>query len=422
MGSVVEVELRRKATTRVAGTERILRDVSKISKNPTKLVVGITHPQTCLVLRGRLNALREAGFHVTLLCSPGMLLETTGEREGVETIAVPIERGMAPLRDMVSLFRLWAILRKIKPDIVEFSTPKAGLLGMIAATVARVPRRVYALRGLKLESTSGTKRAILAAAERIASACSEVVLCNSTSLKERAYALRLASPRKLYLLGTGSSNGVDTTRFSPGASEVRRQWCLPVNGPVIGFVGRLTRDKGLPELIAAFELILKECPSARLLLAGWFDNSDDALTSEMRNRIEEHRRITCTGYVDDAAPFYRAMDIFVLPTRREGFPNAVLEASSTGIPVITTLATGAKDSVVDGVTGLLIAPGDAKAICAASLELIRDPERRQRMGAAGRAWVSGAFEQRRVLSQLVSFYKGLIDPATREAERYLRQR
>jgi glycosyltransferase involved in cell wall biosynthesis len=173
-------------------------------------------------------------------------------------------------------------------------------------------------------------------------------------------------------------------------------------------VGRLTRDKGLPELIAAFELILEECPTAYLLLAGWFDKSDDALTSEMRGRIDRHPRITCTGYVEDAAPFYRAMDIFILPTRREGFPNAVLEASSTGIPVITTFATGARDSVVPGVTGLLIAPGDAKAICAASLELIRDPERRQRMGAAGRAWVTGSFEQRRVLGQVVRFYQGLM--------------
>lgn len=414
MGPVVEVELTRKATMGVAETEQILRNVSEISKNPTKLVVGITHPQTCLLLRGRLYALREAGFHVTLLCSPGLLLETTGEREGVETIAVPIERGMAPMSDIVSLFRLWAILRRIRPEIVEFSTPKAGLLGMIAATAAAVPRRVYLLRGLKLESANGIKRMMLAAAERIAAACSHVVLCNSTSLKERAYALRLVSSRKLRLLGIGSSNGVDTARFSPGASDVRRRSHLPVNAPILGYVGRLTRDKGLPELIAAFELILEECPTAYLLLAGWFDKSDDALTSEMRDWIERHPRITCTGYVEDAAPFYRAMDIFVLPTRREGFPNAVLEASSTGIPVITTFATGARDSVVPGVTGLLIAPGDAKAICAASLELIRDPERRQRMGAAGRAWVTGSFEQRRVLGQLVRFYQGL---RSRQGER-----
>lgn len=278
----------------------------------------------------------------------------------------------------------------------------------MAAKLAGVPKRVYLLRGLKLEAATGLKRRILATAERVAAACSDVVLCNSESLKNRVRALDLVPARKLQVLGTGSSKGVDTVRFSPGGSDVRQRLRLPAAEPVLGYVGRLTRDKGMPELIDAFELILEECPTARLLLAGWFDQSDDALTAEMRDRIERHPRIACTGYVDDAAPYYRAMDIFVLPTRREGFPNAVLEASATGVPVITTLATGARDSVLHGVTGLLIAAGDKQAICAASLELIRDPKGRKRMGAAGRAWVSGSFEQGRVLSQLVDFYSGLI--------------
>jgi len=406
MGPIVDVHLMPNAGMPVADQPRC--DVSQVAKSSVKLVVGITHPQTCLVLRGRLLALREAGFCVTLVCSPGALFEMIGESEGVETIAVPIQRGMAPLGDIVSLFRLWAILRRIKPEIVEFSTPKAGLLGMMAAKMAGVPRRVYHLRGLKLESAAGLKRRILAMAERIAAACSDVVLCNSESLRVTVRSLRLVPSRKLQVLGSGSSNGVDTVKFSPGDSDVRQRLRWPKNEPVLGFVGRLTQDKGLPELIDAFELILEEYPTAHLLLAGWFDQSDDALTAEMRDRIERHPRVACTGYVDDASPYYRAMDLFVLPTRREGFPNVVLEASATGIPVITTLATGARDSVLHGVTGVLILPGDKEAICAASLELLRDPERRQRMGAAGRAWVTGSFEKRRALSQLVRFYEGLI--------------
>ena len=157
---------------------------------------------------------------------------------------------------------------------------------------------------------------------------------------------------------------------------------------MVGFVGRLTRDKGLPELIEAFDLILRAEPSARLLLVGWFDAAEDALDADLRARIRKPSAAShCTGFVADTAPYYRAMDVLVLPTWREGFPNAVLEAAATGIPVVTTECTGARDSVVPEVTGLLIPPGYPEAICEAVLKLLRDPERRQRMGQAARAWV-----------------------------------
>ncbi len=136
----------------------------------------------------------------------------------------------------------------------------------------------------------------------------------------------------------------------------------------MGFVGRLTRDKGLPELVQAFDLILRAEPSARLLLVGWFDAAEDALDKELRARILNHPRMDCTGFVSDTAPYYRAMDVLVLPTWREGFPNVVLEAAATGIPVVTTECTGARDSVVPEVTGLLIPPGYPDAICEAVLQ------------------------------------------------------
>ncbi|HLY39901.1 MAG TPA: glycosyltransferase family 4 protein [Terracidiphilus sp.] len=371
------------------------------------IVIGITHPQSCLLLSGRLRALREAGFRVVLLCAPGKPLDRVAKSEGVETIAIPMERGIAPLRDMLSLFRLWRVLRQLQPDIVEFSTPKAGFLGMVAATLARVPERVYLLRGLKLESTSGFKRRLLCAAERVASLCAHHVLCNSASLTRVACDLRLVDSEKLLLLGDGSSNGVDVVRFAPGASDVRRNLGLPPDAPVLGFVGRLTRDKGVRELFDAFEVILKARPSVYLLLVGWFDESDDALSGDLRRRIERHPRIVCTGFVEDTAPYYQAMDVFVLPTWREGMPNAVLEASASGIPVITTWATGARDSVVDGVTGVLIPPGNREAIYRTALQLLREPEQRRRMGAAGRAWVSESFRQKDVLRRVVGFYQGL---------------
>jgi glycosyltransferase involved in cell wall biosynthesis len=236
-----------------------------------------------------------------------------------------------------------------------------------------------------------------------------VVLCNSESLRAEALALRLAPASKLRLLGEGSSNGVDIERFSPGPSPVREQLGIPQSVPVIGFSGRMTRDKGLPELCKAFDRILSAEPSTRLLLVGWFDVAEDALDPGFRTRILSHPNIYCTGFVPNTAPYYRAMDLFVLPTWREGFPNVVLEAAATGLPVITTESTGARDSVLPEVTGLLIPPGYPDAICEAVMKLIRDPQRRQHMGRAARAWILEHFVESRVVGMTVDYYKTLLN-------------
>ena len=373
------------------------------------ILLGITHAQTCLTLTGRLRSLREAGFRVTLVSSPGDLLDRTAAREGVEPIAIPIERGIAPVADVVSLMKLISLLRRLRPDVAEFSTPKAGLLGTLAAKIVGIPARVYMLRGLRLETVTGIKRRILLAAERRAAASAHVVLCNSESLRSVAVALGLAPPEKLHLLGDGSSNGVDVARFSPGPSDVRQGLGIPEDAPVVGFVGRMTRNKGLPELVEAFDTILAAEPQAHLVLVGWFDVAEDAVGEELRARIASNPRIYTTGFVVDTAPYYRAMDVMVLPTWREGFPNVVLEAAATGIPVVTTESTGSRDSVVPEVTGLLIPPGYPEAISEAVLKLLRNPERRRRMGAAARAWVVEHFVDERVLGLASAFYRSLLD-------------
>jgi glycosyltransferase involved in cell wall biosynthesis len=380
----------------------------RAAQPPPHIVVGITHPQTCLVLNGRLRTLREAGFRVTLLSSPGELLDRTAASEGVESIAIPMQRRIAPFADIVSLARLWWLLLRLRPEMTEFSTPKAGLLGTLAACLAGVPCRIYMLRGLKLETSTGFKRRILLAAEKLTSACAQVVLCNSNSVRGEALALGVAPAAKLQLLGEGSSNGVDVERFSPGQSDVRERLGLPREAPVVGFVGRLTRDKGVPELVEAFDRILEAEPQAHLLLVGWFDAAEDALDDDLSARIASHPRIHLTGYVHDTAPYYRAMDVMVLPTWREGFPNAVLEAAATGIPVITTECTGSRDSVVPEVTGLLIPPGYPEAICESVLKLLRDPERRRRMGQAAQAWVVEHYVNERVLGLTAAYYNGLL--------------
>jgi glycosyltransferase involved in cell wall biosynthesis len=373
-----------------------------------RMVVGVTSDQTCLVLADRLRALQAAGFAVTLVASPGEFLDRIAYEEGVRSCPIRMRRGIAPFADLCSFVKLFSLLWRERPEITDFSTPKAGLLGNLAAWMLGVPHRVYTLRGLKLESTRGWKRRLLLWSERVSAWCAHVVLCNSESLRAEAMVLRIASANKLQMLGEGSSNGVDTQRFMPGKSTMRQELEIPDDGVVLGFVGRLTKNKGVAELLIAFDEILRAEPKPWLLLVGWFDRSEDALDPYWRQHITQHPRIRPTGYVADAAAYYRAMDVFVLPTHREGFPNAVLEASASGLAVITTQSTGARDAVLAEVTGLLIPLRSPEAITEAVLELIRNPEKRRRMGEAGRAWVIEKFSRERVLGLAVEFYRGLL--------------
>jgi glycosyltransferase involved in cell wall biosynthesis len=372
-----------------------------------RIVVGVTSGQTCLVLNGRLRALREAGFSVTLVAAPGTLLEACAKAEGVEAVPVPMERDVTPLQDLVSFVRLVRLLRRVRPEITDFSTPKAGFLGNVAAWLVGVPHRVYTLRGLKLQGARGWKRGLLLWAERMSARCAQVVLCNSVSLQEEARALGIAPGEKLRLLGDGSSNGVDLVRFSPGRSPVRERLGIGAEEPVVGFVGRLTRDKGIPELVAAFEMVLKREPQAWLLLVGWMDAAEDALPDALRRRILSHPRMIYTGYVENVEAYYRAMDVMVLPTHREGFPNAVLEASACGVPVVTTDSTGARDAVVPEVTGFVVPPRNTEAIAGIVSKLLEDAALRKRIGCAGRLFAAEKYTQKRVLGLVVDFFQGL---------------
>lgn len=335
-------------------------------------------------------------------------MEVTAAEQGADAIAIPIRRQIALSSDLVSFVRLWRMLRRVQPDLTEFSSPKAGLLGTVAAMLAGVPVRIYMLRGFRLDHTTGLKRRILLAAERVAAACAHIVLCNSESMLAEAEAMHVAAPAKLKLLGNGSSNGVSLARFSPGVSHIRDQLGFASDAPVIGFVGRITRDKGVPELVEAFASILRAEPRAHLLLVGWFDEAEDALDGHLRTYIRDQPRIHLTGFVKDTVPYYRAMDLLVLPSWREGFPNVVLEAGATGIPAITTESTGSRDSVVPEVTGLLIPPGNPEMIEKAVLTLLRDPVRRRKMGEAARAWVAEHYSDTRVLGLTAEFYKSLL--------------
>jgi sugar O-acyltransferase (sialic acid O-acetyltransferase NeuD family) len=377
-----------------------------------KLLLAVTSPLSWTFYRGLISHLQEAGLEPVLISSPGPGLQTASEQEGVASIAIPMEREIAPLKDMVSLWKLYRTIRRIRPDIVDAGTPKAGLLVGIAAWIARVPCRVYSLHGLRMETAVGLKRKLLCCTERVAAACSHRVFCLSPSLRDRVVALKLASPGNTFLLKNGGF-GVNLEQFAPSAASsheleaLRRRLGIPVVAPVLGYVGRFVKDKGIQQLLEAFDHLRQAHPELRLLMVGNFEDGDP-VNSELRHYIESTPAIIRPGFISDPAPYFKLMDVFVLPTHREGFGQVSAEAQASGIPVVTTTATGAVDSVIDGVTGIVVPVGDSGALTGAIGKLLGDPDLRSAMGRAGRTWMERDFRPQAIWEQRVQLYRELI--------------
>jgi len=377
-----------------------------------RIAYVVTSDLAVKFFQGQSAFLAANGFEVHAICSSGPRLEAL-RREGITPWAVPIEREISPARDLLSLWRLWRLFRRIRPDMVVASTPKAGLLGTLAARLAAVPHVEYFLHGLRLETTAGIKRWVLMGAEWLACHAAERVRCVGPSLRARTVALGLAPAARCIVIGNGSADGIAMERYAAAAQskfeakQVRRELRIPAEAPVIGFVGRLTRDKGIRELYEAFTQLHSRYPDLRLLLLGDFETGDP-VPEELRAQIGADPAVIHTGWVDNVEHFYPAMDVMALPTYREGLPTVLLEAQYAGVPVVTTNATGAVDAIVDGETGLHIPIGDAGALASALDRLLGDAELRSTMGPAGRVWVETNFHREDLWRELLAYYRSQI--------------
>lgn len=382
------------------------------TNRPPRIACLATDPFTSRVLMaGQLRFLQQQGFDVTVITGPGVDLEQTGQREGVRVVSVPMSREISPVQDLKSLRNLTRVLRDLQPDIVNAGTPKAGLLGMLAATAARVPIRIYTLRGLRMETATGAKRLLLSTTERVAALCAHKVVCVSSSLRDTFVHHRLGSSRQAVVLGGGSSNGVDADRFAPTpardqeARAIRQSMGIPDAARVIGFVGRLTRDKGVAELLAVFQSLEQEQPDLHLLLVGGFEEGDP-LCSRLRDDIWANPRVHITGFVNDTAAYYSAFDLLVFPSHREGLPNVPLEAAASGRPTAGFAATGTVDAVLDGQTGTLVPVGDVEGLTAAVRRYLSEPLLLARHGKQAQKRVQTEFRREVIWQALADLYTG----------------
>lgn len=355
-----------------------------------KLVIVVTVSATLSFYRGQLEYLSERGFEIDVICSGGRELHELCQTHHVHDLK--ITREISLLHDLATLARLTKLFFSIKPHIVHGSTPKAGFISMMAATLARVPIKLYTVRGLPLETASGVGRRVLSFVERLTCACASRVFVNSRSASEVLLTMNLCPPHKMIVLHNGSSNGVDAIkRFNPNlfddqsVVQLKKSLGIDVDQKVIGFVGRLAIDKGLAELVHAWKVVRGRNRSACLLILGGEDERDPAPDTLIRD-LKSDPRVRMVGSIDNAkAPlYYAAMNLLALPTYREGFPNVVLEASAMELPVVACKVTGCVDAVVDGVTGTLVPARDSLNLANSIIKYLDNPEMCKKHGRAGR--------------------------------------
>lgn len=360
-----------------------------MQRSAVRLVHVITVPESLSFFEQQVPFMKARGFEVHALSSPGERLDELRRREGIEVHEVRMLRRISPVRDLGAVLRMAAALRRIRPHIVHAHTPKGGLLGMVVARLCGVRVAIYHIHGLPLMTATGTRRGLLRWAERVACALAHRVLCVSHSVREVAVAEGLCPPDKIRVLLGGSSNGVDAAvRFSPqrhGAAvrhEVRARFGIPRDALVLGFVGRVVKDKGLVELADAWAEVRARHPHAHLLVVGGGERRDPVPPATL-DALRRDPRVHLAGYAD-AAPFYAAMDVLVFPTHREGFPNVLMEAAAMGLPVVATRIPGCIDVVADGETGTLVPVRDARALAGAVCAYLDSPVLRAEHGRRGR--------------------------------------
>lgn len=358
-------------------------------RNPSVLHVT-TVPMTLRFVAGHVAHAKRKGFEVHALSSPGEALDAFGREMQIPVHPAAMSRRITPLGDLAALWRIVQVIRRVRPTIVDAHTPKGGLLAMMAATLCRVPVRIYHQHGLPLMTATGLRQRLLRMTERIACRLAHQVICISESLREVLVAEGLCPPERIKVLGHGSIDGVEAGEtFNPvrvstaAAQRVRARYQIPEDALVIGFVGRIVRDKGLIELTASWRVLREEFPSLHLLVAGPFE-SQDPIPADVEATLRSDPRIHLAGLVHEMASLYRALDLLVLPTYREGFGASLLEAGAMELPVVATRIPGCVDAVRDGETGLLVPVRDADALIAAIRVYLGDPELRRRHGANGR--------------------------------------
>ncbi|WP_436867725.1 glycosyltransferase family 4 protein [Staphylococcus shinii] len=365
----------------------------------------VTVSKSIPLMKGQIEFLRRKGLEACIISSDGKEIRKY-DKDAYRIINM--KREISILNDIKSLVNLIILFLKERPLIVNSGTPKAGLLGTIAAFITRRPNRIYTVRGLRLETVTGLKYKLLYTMEKIAMMCSTDIIAISDSLKEKIIELGLAKENKVRILGYGSSNGLNVKDFNITNNKIdiniKEQL---TNSFVIGYVGRIVKDKGISELIKSFQKLQKLEYNVKLLIVGDFEKADSISDEEIKI-LKNDSNIVWVNRVDNPVAYFNNMNVFVFPTYREGFGNVSIEAQLLKVPVITTNVTGAKDTVINGETGFIVEKNEVDSIVEKIELLINDENYCKKLGENGKEWIEKYFSNDVIWNELEQLYINLL--------------
>lgn len=352
----------------------------------------------------------DKGYKEHIICSSSDELPVMAKKFHFEYGTVEILRKFSIWKDLKAVKNTFSYINSRQIDIVTGHTPKGALVAMLAAYTARVPKRIYFRHGLVYETSHGMKRKLLIAMDRLAAWMATKVVCVSPSVYKRSIEDRLNSTLKQIVLSKGTCNGIDVGRFckdtlnAEKVCSLRKQYDIPCGCFVVGFTGRLVRDKGIVELVRAFRILQEKHSDVVMLLVGMYEERD-ALPSDVIEMIKNNSKIINTRYVPNAEIeyYYALMDVFVLPSYREGFPTSVLEASAMELPVVTTRETGCIDSIVEGKTGLFV-EHDEREMASVIDFFYNNENMRRLLGSNGRRFVADNFKESIIWEEIEKLY------------------
>lgn len=376
---------------------------------PKMCVLAATPLTVHFFLKPHLVALSHH-FEVTLACNPKNDAYLPPLDLPVHQIAVGMERKISPLRDLITLFELYRLFRRERFDLVVSVVPKAGLLGMVASALAGVKLRVHIFQGEVWASKHGLMRGLLKAMDRVIAKSATHVLAVSQSERQFLEVQGVARSGQVRVLGSGSISGVDMARFRPdpeARSSLRKERAIPDDAVVCLFLGRLTADKGVFDLVQAFALSGEKNSKLWLVLVG---PDEEGVSQLLRSSLkgETARRMLVEGFTHTPERYIAAADFLCLPSYREGFGMVVIEAAAAGIPSVGSRIYGVSDAIVEDETGLLVPPGDATQLAAALSRLAGDEALRAHLALAGRTRVENEFKQEKVVAGYVNYFQGLM--------------
>ena len=383
-----------------------------------KLIRITTVPLSLKVLlKGQLRFMTSNGFDVKGVSSEGEELREVHENEGIAVEAITMSRKITPFQDLKSLWQMWNFLRKEKPQIVHTHTPKAGIIGMLAARLAGVPHRLHTVAGLPLMEATGTKRKILNFVEKLTYSSATRVYPNSKGLYDFILQNNFTQSNKLKIIANGSSNGIDTAFFSPDqVTEIERvtlreKLNIQPDDFVFVFVGRIVSDKGINELIKAFselQTVENKPTGIKLLLVGGLENDLDPLNPETLAEINQNKDIISVGFQQDVRSFFAIADALVFPSYREGFPNVVMQAGAMGLPSIVSDINGCNEIIIEGENGLIIPSKNVEKLKEKMLTLAKDKNLYTKLKKNSRRMIESRYEQSVVWNALLEEYEGLL--------------